>query len=53
LGDIYFKQQDYFNAEATLKSVVDNSAIPDLQKEAQKKLDVVVAEKNKNSKIDG
>ncbi len=27
LGDIYFKQQDYFNAEATLKSVVENATI--------------------------
>lgn len=52
LGDIYYKEQDYFNAEATLKSVVDNATIPELQAEAQKKLDVVVAEKNKNSKIE-
>lgn len=51
LGDIYYKEQDYFNAEATLKSVVANSSIPELQTEAQKKLDVVVAEKEKNSKI--
>ena len=51
LGDIYFKEEDYFNAEATLKSVVENSAIPELQTEAQKKLDTVVAEKNKNSKV--
>ena len=53
LGDVYFMQQDYFNAEATLKSVVDNATNPELQKEAQKKLDVVVAEKNRNSKVDG
>jgi TolA-binding protein len=52
LGDIYYKEQDYFNAEATLKSVVENSSIPELQTEAQKKLDVVVAEKNKNSKVE-
>jgi TolA-binding protein len=51
LGDIYYKEQDYFNAEATLKSVVENSTIPELQTEAQKKLDIVVAEKNKNSKV--
>jgi TolA-binding protein len=51
LGDIYYKEQDYFNAEATLKSVVANSTIPELQTEAQKKLDVVVAEKEKNSKV--
>jgi len=52
LGDIYYKEQDYFNAEATLKSVIENSAIPELQTEAQKKLDVVVMEKNKNSKVE-
>ena len=52
LGDIYYKEQDYFNAEATLKSVVENSTVPELQTEAQKKLDVVVAEKNRNSKVE-
>jgi len=52
LGDIYYKEQDYFNAEATLKSVIENSSIPELQTEAQNKLDVVVAEKNKNSKVE-
>lgn len=52
LGDIYFKQQDYFNAEATLKSVVENGTVPELQKEAQQKLDAVVKEKKQNSKID-
>jgi len=51
LGDIYYKEQDYFNAEATLKSVVANSTIPELQTEAQQKLDVVTAEKDKNSKV--
>jgi len=35
-----------------LKSVIENSAIPELQTEAQKKLDVVVMEKNKNSKVE-
>lgn len=52
LGDVYYKEQDYFNAEATLKSVVDNATAPELQSEAQKKLDIVVAEKNKNSKVE-
>ncbi|MEP6513221.1 MAG: tetratricopeptide repeat protein [Parafilimonas sp.] len=51
LGDIYFKQQDYFNAEATLKSVVENASDETLKQEAQQKLDAVIAEKNKNSKI--
>lgn len=52
LGDIYYREEDYFNAEATLKSVVENATIPELQKEAQQKLDIVTAEKNKNSKVE-
>lgn len=52
LGDVYYQEKDYFNAEATLKSVVENANIPELQGEAQKKLDIVVAEKNKNSKVE-
>ena len=51
LGDVYYKEQDYFNAEATLKSVSENAADETLRKEAQDKLAVVVAEKNKNSKV--
>jgi TolA-binding protein len=51
LGDIYFKQKDYFNAEATLKSVSENATIPELKQEAQQKLDAVIAEKNANSKV--
>lgn len=52
LGDVYFRGKDYFNAEATLKSVVENASQPDLKKEAQDKLDMVIAEKNKNSKVE-
>ena len=51
LGDIYLKQNDYFNSEATLRSVVDNAAITELRREAQQKLDIVVDEKIKNSKV--
>lgn len=52
LGDIYFKQKDYFNAEATFKSVVQNATLAELKEEAQRKLDMVIAEKNKNSKVE-
>lgn len=52
LGEIYFRQKDYFNAEATLKSVVENASLDELKKEAQQKLDVVVEEKNRNSKVE-
>ncbi|MGI8633867.1 MAG: tetratricopeptide repeat protein, partial [Segetibacter sp.] len=51
LGDIYFRQKDYFNAEATLKSVSENTTIPELKQEAQQKLNAVIAEKNSNSKV--
>ena len=45
-------EADYFNAEATLKSVVENATDETLKQEAQQKLDIVVREKNKNSKVD-
>ena len=51
LGNIYFAEKDFFNAEATLKSVVANAADTSLQQEAQKQLDIVTAEDNKNSKV--
>ncbi len=51
LGEVYLRQKDYFNAEATLKSVVENAAIPELKEEAQTKLKAVIDEKNRNSKI--
>jgi TolA-binding protein len=51
LGDIYFRQKDYFNAKATFQSVVDNSIVPDFKKEAQEKLNKVIEEESKNSKV--
>jgi predicted negative regulator of RcsB-dependent stress response len=38
LGDIYFAQNDLFNAKATYQSVVENASDSTLQKEAQDKL---------------
>ncbi len=52
LGDVYEKEKDYFNAEATLKSVVENASNPDLKREAQQKLDLITAEKNNSSKVE-
>jgi len=52
LGDIYFKEHDLFNAEATFKSVADNAKIEELKKAAQSKLQVVIDEKNKVNKVD-
>jgi TolA-binding protein len=51
LGDVYWKQKDYFNSEATFKSVAQNSTIEELKEEAQVKLDAVVDDKNKESKV--
>lgn len=53
LGDIYFKQKDYFNAKATFQSIVDNSINPDLKAEAQNKLNQVIEEESKSSKVEG
>lgn len=53
LGDIYFKQKDYFNAKATFQSVVDNTVDAELKSEAKAKLDVVTEEEGKSSKVGG
>ncbi|HVZ55702.1 MAG TPA: tetratricopeptide repeat protein [Chitinophagaceae bacterium] len=53
LGDIYFKEKDYFNAKATFQSIVDNSINTDLKTEAQTKLSQVIAEESKSSKVGG
>jgi hypothetical protein len=47
LGDIYHKQLDYFNAEATYQSIIANATFEDLKKEAQEKLTQVTADKAK------
>jgi TolA-binding protein len=51
LGDIYFKQKDYFNAKATFQSIVDHSINMELKTEAQTKLSKVIEEESKNSKV--
>jgi TolA-binding protein len=48
LGDIYFKEKDYFNAKATFQSITENAKIEDLRKQAQEKLDQVIEEEKKN-----
>ncbi len=52
LGDVYFKQKDFFNAKATFQSVVDNTIDPTLKSEAQTKLTRVTEEESKSSKVD-
>ncbi len=51
LGDIYYKQKDYFNAKATYQSIVDNTLNMELKTEAQTKLTKVTEEEAKNSKV--
>ena len=53
LGDVYFSQKDYFNAKATFQSIVDNSTVPEFKNEAQSKLNKVIEEERKSSKIGG
>lgn len=52
LGDIYYKQKDYFNAKATYKSVSENATNPELKNEALDKLNRVTEEEKKNSKVE-
>ena len=51
LGDVYFKQKDYFNAKATFQSIVDNTLNAELKTEAQAKLKQVIEEEKKQSKL--
>ena len=51
LGDIYFKEKDYFNAKATFQSIIENAKVEDLRRQAQQKLDQVTEEEKKDSKV--
>lgn len=51
LGDLFFKQKDYFNAKATYESIAQNASIETLKKEASEKLEMVRAEEKKTSKM--
>lgn len=53
LGDIYLKQQDYFNAKATYKSVAENAGIAELKQEAREKLAQAEKQEAAQSKIGG
>ena len=53
LGDIYFKQKDYFNAKATYQSIFDNTSVEAIRKEAEAKLQDVKEAEKKTQKIDG
>jgi hypothetical protein len=45
------KEKDYFNAKATLQSIIKNTAIPELKQEAVKKLDQLKTLEKKQSKL--
>jgi len=51
LGDIFFKQKDYFNAKATFESIATHSTNEALKKEATDKLEATKLEEKKSSKI--
>lgn len=51
LGNIFWKQNDYFNAKATLQSIVDNCKIPELVTQASNTLAKVKADEQSHSKI--
>jgi tetratricopeptide (TPR) repeat protein len=51
LGDVYFKQKDYFNAKATWQSVFDNATNAELKAESKTKLDAVIEAEKKDSKV--
>ncbi len=53
LGDIYFKEKDYFNAKATFQSIVDNATVPEFKETAQRKLTQVTEEEKASSKTGG
>jgi tetratricopeptide (TPR) repeat protein len=51
LADIMTKQKDYFNAKATLQSIIKNTKIAELKQEATKKLEHVKMLEKKQSKL--
>jgi tetratricopeptide (TPR) repeat protein len=51
LGDVYYKEKDYFNAKATFQSIVDHSINQELKTEAQTKLSRVTDEESRSSKV--
>lgn len=51
ISDILIKQEDYFNAKATLQSIIRNSKIKDIKQEAEERLQKVKALESKKSKL--
>lgn len=54
VADVYYEQEDYFQAKATLESIVDSyTGDPDVLQEAKDKLARVEAAMDENSRIKG
>jgi tetratricopeptide (TPR) repeat protein len=53
LGDVFRRQKDWFNAKATLRSVVDNSRNEELRDEARTKLAAVEEEERAGGRVQG
>jgi tetratricopeptide (TPR) repeat protein len=51
LADILTKEQDFFNAKATLESIVKHTKIAEAKQEAQRKLDALKELEKKKSKL--
>jgi len=51
LADVLIRQKDYFNAKATLQSIIKNTKFDDLKKEAETKLNEVKQSEKEQSKL--
>ncbi len=51
LADVMARQKDYFNAKATLQSIIKNAKIAELKQEAAKKLEHVKSLEKRQSKL--
>ncbi len=51
MSDILVKQKDYFNARATLESIVKHTKIPEIKQEASKRLEEVKKLEKQKSKL--
>jgi lipopolysaccharide biosynthesis regulator YciM len=52
LGEVFYRQEDYFNAKATLQSVIENTVNAELKSEAQEKLNRVLDAESRSSKVE-
>lgn len=53
LADIMTRQKDYFNAKATLQSIIKNAKYDDLKQDATRKLEEVKALEKQQTKLSG